>query len=46
VVVPAQARNAAVVVARVEDDQVEKVAQLEGPPDTQVVVKVDLARKW
>jgi hypothetical protein len=46
VVVPSQAGDAAVVVARVEDNQVEKVAQLEGPPDTQVVVEVDLARKW
>jgi hypothetical protein len=45
VVVPAQTGDAAVVVASVEDDQVEKVAQLERPPDAQVVVEVDLAGK-
>lgn len=38
-----QTRNATVVVAGVEDNQVHQTAQLKRPPDAEVVVEVDLA---
>lgn len=43
VVVPAEGGDASVVVASVEHDQVDKLAEREASPDTQVVVHVDLA---
>ena len=41
-VVPAEAGDAAVVVARVKNHQVKQVAELERPPDAQVVVQIYL----
>lgn len=43
--VPVEIGNGSVVRARVQHDQVDQVAQLEAPPDSQVVIELDLTVK-
>lgn len=46
VVVPVEGCDAAVVVPCVKDDQVKKLAHLEGSPDSQTIVQVSLTVTW
>lgn len=41
--VPVEIGDGAVIRARVQHDQVDQIAQLEAAPDSQVVIKLDLA---
>jgi hypothetical protein len=43
VVVPIEGRDGAIVVARVEHDEIEELADLKGAPYAEIVVHVDLA---